>query len=286
MPGGGFDCYGPLEFVCAARRSQVLVVPLLATLAACGEPGAGAPLRFAPLLGDGDAVFFVGNSFLDWDGRRLPDAFATLGQVAAPPVRIDVGAEIVPGETPLAALLPRPGVRTALASGRYKVFVLQGFEFEPVDNREAFFAAVRAFDQDVRSAGAHTALFMTWEFSFRPFIRELAEAYETIGRELQIPVIPVGLVYADCGRTPPDGKTTHWLTSDAERPEGDLHPNAAGMTASAMTTFAILTGRDPRELDLASLPSDLEDAQLRLLAECAWARAAPRLRRPGAKETP
>lgn len=260
-----------------ARRTPLLV-PLVTALIGCRGPSTEpAPPRYPPPLADGDAVFFVGNSFMAWDGRELPQYVAALGEASDPPIHLEVAGEIVPGELPLAAFLPRPGVRAALASGRYDVFVLQGFEYEPVDDREGFHAAVRAFDADVRAAGGRTVLFMTWEFSFRPFIDELADSYATIARELQIPVIPTGLVFHDCGVSPPPGEIEHWLTTDAEHPEGDIHPNAAGMAASALTTFAILTGRDPRGLPLRVTGNTLDDARLRLVAEHAWARAAERL---------
>src|SRR6476660_4959366 len=96
-----------------------------------------------PLIHDGDAVFFVGNSFFGWEDRPLPEWVAAIGRTMSPPVRIEVGADIVFGNTPLAGFLSHPVTQDALASRKYKVFVLQGEELEPVDHKAAFHQAVR-----------------------------------------------------------------------------------------------------------------------------------------------
>ena len=252
----------------------------IALAASCRSPGASLdekPPRHAPLVHDGDAVFFAGNSFLGWEGRRLPDQVAALGAAASPPLRIDVGSDIVFGDAPLEDFLEHAAVREALASRSYDVFVLQGHELEPVDRKEAFFAAVREFDRRVRAAGGRTVLFMTWDFPWRPFIAEVAESYESIGRELGIPVIPAGLVYEDARRRPPAGRRDWWLTADADHPAGDLHPNADGAAVNAYVTFAVLTGRDPKGAAMPG-PGISSDASWRTyLSDLAWARAAPRL---------
>eukprot|EP00966_Prymnesium_polylepis_P026653 614990-Prymnesium_polylepis.1 len=58
-----------------------------------------------PLAADGDSVFFVGNSFFDYDDCSLPTWVAALGQAMSPPVRLEVGADILWGNTPLAEFL-------------------------------------------------------------------------------------------------------------------------------------------------------------------------------------
>jgi hypothetical protein len=157
------------------------------------------------------------------------------------------------------------------------VFVLQGHEYEPVDHKAEFHQAVRDFDAAVTAAGGRTALFMTWDFHFRPFIDELAASYDEIGNELDIPVIPAGLVHYDCTTAPPAGRSDFWLTADAFHPAGDLHQNAFGTAANALTTFAILTGRNPTELDFVAPDDEVDAATTRYLAERAWARASTRL---------
>jgi hypothetical protein len=258
------------------RRPHPLA--FVALLFACGGNRAAIePQRHPPLVADGDAVFFVGNSFFEWQGRSLPAWVAELGAAASPPIRLEVDGDIVPGDLPLADFLSHPRTREALASGKYDVFVLQGHEFEPVDHKAEFHQGVRDFDAAIRAAGGRTVLFMTWGFHFRPFIDELAASYEEIATELGIPVIPAGLVHDDCTRSPPAGMSDHWLTADPEHPEGDLHQNALGTAVNAYSTFVVLTGRDPRGLELASAQREIDPATLRYLAEMAHARASARL---------
>jgi len=240
-------------------------------------PGAAAREDFPALIQDGDAVFFVGNSFFGWQDRKLAEWVSALGRAMAPPLRIEVGSDIVFGNTPLAGFLEHPATRAALASRRYKIFVLQGEEFEPVDHKAAFHQAVRDFHRAVTAAGGRTVLFMTWDFRWRPFIAELAASYDEIGRELGIPVIPVGLIYRDCGRSPPHGETPFWLTASAEHPDGDLHENEKGTAVNAYATFAMLTGRNPLGRNFVAPGNSNDDALMFYFSNMAWSEVRLRL---------
>jgi hypothetical protein len=236
--------------------------------------GVAAP---SALVKDGDAVFFVGNSFFGWRDRPLPEWVAALGRAASPPIRIEVGADIVFGNTPLAGFLDHRAVREALASHEYKVFVLQGEELEPVDHKAAFQQAVRDFNRAIVASGGRTVLFMTWDFHWRPFIDDLAASYDEIGRELGIFVIPAGLIYRDCGRAPPAKEGRYWLTADAENPLGSLHQNEKGTAVNAYATFAMLTGKNPLGQRFQAPGNTNDDVLMRYLSEMAWAEVAPRL---------
>lgn len=259
-------------------RAVAIAIPWLLA-AACQRPPQDAlpPPTHPPLLPAGGSVFFVGNSFFGWQDRPLPQWVASLGTAVQPPVRLQVGADIVFGDAPLREFLDHPATQEALASRRYDVFVLQGHELEAVDEREEFHASVRAFDAAVTAAGGRTALFMTWDFPYRPFIDEVAASYDAIGRELGAPVIPAGLVYDDCRRDPPPGEVPYFLTASPEHPEGDLHQNEKGSLVNAYATFAVLTGRNPQGA-VFEAPGHTTSATLaRTLSDRAWARVEPRL---------
>ena len=241
------------------------------------------PVPRKPPLPDGGAVFFVGNSFFGWDNRRLPDWVAAVGAASTPSVRIEVGHDIVFGDAPLREFLGHAATREALASGKYDVFVLQAHELEIVDDKEGFHQAVRDFHRAIEAAGGKTVLFMTWDFPWRPFIDEVAASYDEIGRELDIAVIPAGLVYEDCRRDPLPGKSERWLTAN---PDGDLHPNAAGTAANAYVTFAALTGRDPRGVHFTAPGNDNTPQELDELAAKAWDRAQQRTLPNGGSAAP
>lgn len=222
-------------------------------------------------------MFFVGNSFFGWQGRVLPQWVSALGASMPQPISIEASGDIVFGDAPLAEFLEHEATREALAAKTYDVFVLQGHELEAVDDKEGFFAAVRAFDGAVREAGGRTALFMTWDFPWRPFIADVAAAYDEIGKELGATVIPAGLVYEDCRRAPPEGQPPYWLTATADHPEGDLHPNEKGAAVNAYTTFSTLTGINPGGVNFEAPGNTNDDATMRRLSDHAWARVRPRL---------
>jgi hypothetical protein len=252
-----------------------------------GFPRAGARENQAPaivnvdrplpaLMKDGDAVFFVGNSFFGWQGRTLPDWVAALGQAVQPPIRIEVGSDIVFGNTPLSQFLTHEATKRALASRKYKVFVLQAEENEPVDHKAAFHKAVRDFNRAIVAAGGRTVLFMTWEFPWRRFIDQLSSSYDEIGKELGIPVIPAGLVYKDCERSPQNG-TPFWLTANKQHPRGDLHESEKGTAVNAYATFGILTGINPHGKNFTAPGNTNDDRAMRTFSDLAWVRVEPRL---------
>lgn len=249
-----------------------------------GEPAAANPAGSAsgrpaprPLLQDGEAVFFVGNSFMGWQDRLLPEWVAALGRALSPPIRIEVGSDILFGNTPLAEFLLHPATHAALASHKYQVFVLQGEDFEAVDHKVAFQQAVRDFNRAVLAAGGRVVLFMTWEFTWRRFLDELAASYEEIGNELGIPVIPMGIIYDDCGRMAPADQTYYWLTADPRHPQGDLHENQMGHAVDTYATFQLLTGRNPHGQNFTAYGNQNSDAMMHYLSDMAWARVEPRL---------
>jgi hypothetical protein len=243
-------CYGgtlnPIDSASARAAVLIWLVAAGYLVTACGatstqRASSPTPASFPALVGDGDAVFFVGNSFFGAGGRPLPEWVAALGEAVSPPVHLRTGSDIVFGNLPLAAFLEHEATRDALSSHEYRVYVLQGEEFEPVDRKAAFHQAVRDFNKAVVAAGGRTVLFMTWEFHFRPFIDALAASYDEIGSELGIPVIPAGLIYKDCDRRPYRNAPPYWLTGSAEKPAGDLHQNEKGTAVNTYATFAMLT---------------------------------------------
>lgn len=235
--------------------------------------------RWQPLVRDGDAVFFVGNSFFEFEDRRLPEWISALGATLSPPIHIKGGGDLVPGDTPLGEFLIHPATQAALASRKYRVFVLQGQEGEPVDHKREFQQAVRAFHRAIEAAGAKTVLFMTWDLPDRHFLKELADSYEEIGRELDIPVIPVGLIYQDCAQTHPFKHGRYWLTARPREPEGGIHENVMGSAVNTYATFAMLTGVNPRGTNFVAPGNTNSDALMRSLSDMAWAWVLPRLER-------
>lgn len=267
----------------ADRAWWALVLALVLLCACKGRPGESEPFaRYAAPMPDGGSIYFVGNSLLEWGGRGLPDWLAAFG--AAQGLRFETGSDIVPGDLPLSAFLEHPAVKSALASRKYQVWIIQGHELEPVEHPERFEEAVTAFHEAIAASGGRMLLFMTWEFRWRRFMPELEKAYDAIGRRLGVPVIPAGLVYLDCEKEPPEGMTPFFLTASPERPDGDLHGNRLGTAANVYVTYAILTGRNPEGQAFPVPGGDIDPAMRRYLSDRAWARAAQRLAGSGMRE--
>lgn len=227
------------------------------------------------LIQSGDAVFFIGNSFFDYEGRVLPDWVAAVGQSVSPPITIETGACIVPGTKPLSWFFQQPASEEAIASGRYNVFVVQGEETEPVDDKENFQNAVRSYHDAITQSGARMLLFMTWDFVWNKdnpdFFQKLSAAYEEIGAELDIPIIPVGLIWNDCNADPFPGEQPYFLNGQ------DLHETESGSAANAYATFSMLTGIDPMGVQFQADGNTNSPELLRYLSDKAWFRVAMRL---------
>lgn len=229
------------------------------------------------LIESGDSVFFVGNSFFNYDDHVLPDWVRAVGQAVEPKVVINTGSHIVPGNHPLSWFYEQPESQIAIASKQHKLFVLQGEEFEPVEDKAGFHNAVRDYYHAISAQGGSVVLFMTWDFKWNEgdssaFLGKLAAAYDEIGKELDIPVIPVGLIYDDVNKAPPSGEEPYFLTG------GDLHQTEKGSVVNAYATFAMLTGIDPQGIAFsANGNTSSSPALLQYLSDKSWARVAPRL---------
>lgn len=244
---------------------------LALVLAASGS----APQAPAPwLIKSGDSVFFVGNSFFNYTNRDLPTWVSAIGKTVEPPVTINTGSHIVYGTRPLSWFFQQPASQNAIKSGKYKVFVIQGEEREPVENKTGFHQAVRDYNSAVKANGGTVMLFMTWDFAWEKdtaFFKNLVTAYEEIGKELKIPVVPVGLIYDDANTQPFGNQKPYWLTGQ------QLHQVESGTAVNAYATFAMLTGINPMGRPFAAPGNTNSPEMLKYLSDKTWARVTPRL---------
>jgi hypothetical protein len=70
-----------------------------------------------------------------------------IGKAVSPPIDIKTGSHIVPGNQKLSWFLQQADSQNALKSRKYKVFVIQPEEREPVDDTANFKQAVRDWKQ-------------------------------------------------------------------------------------------------------------------------------------------
>jgi hypothetical protein len=108
------------------------------------------------------------------------------------------------------------------------------------DPSRIFYPAVRAFDGEIRKAGAKTILMLTWAPRAEPELQDaLTAAYMTIGRQVGASVAPVGIAWATARRDRPS------IDLFDPAPWDGLHPSPAGSYLAAAVLFTTITGQSP-----------------------------------------
>jgi hypothetical protein len=116
------------------------------------------------------------------------------------------------------------------------------------ENKSEFRSSAKRLIKDIESAGSKAALFMTWAYDNKPeMIVPLAKAYQALGKELNVPVFPVGIAftnfqlkYSDIPLHIPDvlgvknGKVSYKKTLK--------HPSPAGSYLAACVFYSVLYG--------------------------------------------
>lgn len=187
-----------------------------------------------------------------------------------------------------------PDTSAALHRRDWDLVVLQSYSVAPAVpelREQLFFPAVRELQQRIQARGARMMLFMTWgrrtgikgdvlghHVAFKDYDSmqdAVAEGYDAIGRELNVPVIPVGKA---------------WEFARDRYPEIFLyqkdgsHPSVNGSYLAALTIFGMITGRCPHGPDLykpPKMPADVAKklqnaATYALVRRCALRRWRPR----------
>jgi hypothetical protein len=212
-------------------------------------PNAAPPLR----------VLFVGNSLSQ--RNALPAMVAQLAAAAGEERPLDGVLEALPGQGILEHL-QRGHVQRLFTSEHYDYVVLQDQGQRPGVpqwREKEMFAPIRTLHAAIGATGARTLLFETFarrEGDFSNFPGDTYEAmqtriddgYEQIGRELGIPVVPVGRIWRETLRTQPELEL--WANDG-------LHPSRAGTYLVACAMLQRLYGRSPLDNPyLAGLPPE------------------------------
>ena len=135
----------------------------------------------------------------------------------------------------------------------------------PAINAPAFYDGVRALAEKIRGIGAQPVLYATWgrktgsdtlekyNFTNEEMTYKLAAAYDAIAKELEIPVVHVGLAFFDL-----------YTNSALELYNADKsHPSATGSYIAAMSLFCQIFGYAPEEIPIAGPGTEEENALIR-----------------------
>jgi hypothetical protein len=149
----------------------------------------------------------------------------------------------------------------AIRGAHWNYVVLQEQSQTPVTGQAVFLEYAAKFDTAIRSAGAGTVLFMTWEqpdsVQYRVTTHNLANAYYAAGSQLGAVVAPVGLAFARSLQEEPG------LVLYVE----DGHPTSAGTYLSACVLYATMFSKSPVGLTYA--PSGMSAADRDFLQKIA-----------------
>lgn len=129
--------------------------------------------------------------------RGPPRALQKLSESAHPP-RLLIADQATKGGATLKILQGQESVHRKIREGHYDLVVLQEDIPELIEHDVApFLEQVRLFDREIRGAGGNTALFMAWPYERLNWVglAVIAEAHLAIGKELNVPVAPVGLAF-------------------------------------------------------------------------------------------
>lgn len=212
-------------------------------------------------------VLFIGNSFTQ--RNNLPGMLQRLAEAAGGGMEWRL---LSIGGASLRTHWNKGEATKAIAEGQYDYVVLQEQSTLPIKNAARMHENVRLFDAAIKSAGAKTALYMTWARKGVPQKQaEITSAYESIGKELGATVVPAGLAW-------------QWFLAEHSMPmlhdSDGSHPSVAGSYLAACVFLESLFSLSPQgnEAAIAGL-SDDDRACLQHAAVASFVRPVERERR-------
>jgi hypothetical protein len=200
-------------------------------------------------------VLFIGNSFTA--RNDLPGLIARLAEARGKGLERRL---ISAGGASLRTHWNAGEARQAIQAGHYDHVVLQEQSTLPVKNARRMHENVRLFDEAIKSAGAKTALYMTWARRNAPESQQgITDAYADIGRELGATVVPVGLAWQRFL-----GKHAQPVLHDKDQG----HPTLAGSYLAACVFLTVLYEETP--VGIPGEVGGLSEKDVALLQKVAW----------------
>ncbi len=200
-------------------------------------------------------LLFIGNSFTQ--RNNLPELIAEMAAARG----VTINHELISvGGASLRTHWNGGRAAKAIEQGGFDYVVLQEQSTLPVKNAQRMAENVRLFDAAIKTAGAKTVLYMTWARQHTPEAQPvIANAYNSIGKELGAIVVPVGLAWQSFL-----AKYTEPVLHDKDQ----SHPTLAGSYLAACVFLVVLCGLNP--VGIKTGHSGLSDQDAILLQSAAW----------------
>ena len=200
-------------------------------------------------------ILFIGNSFTQ--RNNLPALLAAIAAERS----LRINSELISvGGASLRTHWNAGKAGRAIAIGGYDYVVLQEQSTLPVKNAQRMAENARLFDDAIRRAKSETVLYMTWAREHAPETQQaIADAYNSIGKELGAIVVPVGLAWQNF-------LSNHKKPALYDRDQS--HPTLAGSYLAACTFLGALLKENPTGIE--SGPDILDEQERLALQRAAW----------------
>ncbi|MCX6058901.1 MAG: hypothetical protein NTW69_12205 [Chloroflexi bacterium] len=174
---------------------------------------------------------FIGNSYTDLNGG--------LDKYIIGLAPNSVSARITPGGYTLQNHWEDANTLEAIRSGNWDVVVLQEQSQSSVTNYYNFYEYAQKLDVEIKTAGAETIMFMTWErpdsTQYGVTAEAVNKAYTALGQQLGVKVAPVGQAFSMALKERPDIK----LYIE------DGHPTPQGTYLAACVFYGFIFQQSP-----------------------------------------
>ena len=200
-------------------------------------------------------ILFIGNSYTFYN--NMPTAyFATMAQAAGYQLNVQ---SITKGAYTLEKFAdPKDPFGTLVANAlsgttKFDFVILQEQSARPAINPGAFYDGVRPLVERIREIGAQPVLYATWgrkdgsdtlekhSMTSEEMTWKLASAYDAIAKELDIPVVHVGIAFRELYT----GTKLELYNADKS------HPSHTGSYVAALSLFCSIFGADPADVPLS-----------------------------------
>lgn len=142
-------------------------------------------------------------------------------------------------------------------NGHWDYVVLQDHSLRTIEARDSLNYYVKNWELEIEKSNATPLLYMTWAREFNPLMQDqITDGYESIGKQLEIPVAPVGEAWELARTLRPD--------IDLFDPDGS-HPSALGTYLTALVFYKILSGQTAKGISHRLISEDKYGEQLYLL---------------------
>ena len=121
-----------------------------------------------------------------------------------------------------------------IKEGNFDIVVIQNHSMSAIERVDSFMINGHKLAKLIRASGAMPMLYMTWSREWDPFmIDKISEKYIQLGKEINAPVVPVGLAFSLAKELRPD---LQLYSSDMS------HQSSLGTYLASCVFYSMLTG--------------------------------------------